>query len=191
MGRRRDGSSTMRRIIADCLGQRDGMLSMPGASPEVTNGDGDSSNTFGARWSRIRALERKQLHAVARKDLEWRGAREFSRPRGVPKLARLRLGRLEAVAPRLSLWRAHALAAPPATAFISPDSDSPAIFTASSVEAMSPRKPGTMLTPAFCASFLDSILSPIAAIALGGGPMKAIFALASALAKLSRSLRKP
>jgi hypothetical protein len=32
------------------------------------------------------------------------------------------------------------------------------------------------LTPAFCASFLDSILSPIAAIALGGGPMKAIFA---------------
>ena len=48
-----------------------------------------------------------------------------------------------------------------------------------------------MLTPAFCASFLDSILSPIAAIALGGGPMKAIPALASALAKLSRSDRKP
>ena len=43
------------------------------------------------------------------------------------------------------------------------------------------------MTPAFCASFLDSILSPIAAIALGGGPMKAISALASALAKLSRS----
>ena len=44
-----------------------------------------------------------------------------------------------------------------------------------------------MLTPASCASFLDSILSPIAAIALGGGPMKAILAFASALAKLSRS----
>ena len=41
------------------------------------------------------------------------------------------------------------------------------------------------------ASFFDSILSPIAAIALGGGPMKAIFAFASALAKLSRSDRKP
>ena len=66
-----------------------------------------------------------------------------------------------------------------------------AIFTASSVVAMSSRWPGTMLTPAFCASFFDSILSPIAAIALGGGPMKAIPAFASALAKLSRSERKP
>ena len=36
-----------------------------------------------------------------------------------------------------------------------------------------------------CASLLDSILSPIAAIALGGGPMKVIPAFSSALAKLS------
>ena len=41
------------------------------------------------------------------------------------------------------------------------------------------------------ASFLDSILSPIAAIALGGGPMKAIPAFSSALAKVVRSDRKP
>jgi hypothetical protein len=39
---------------------------------------------------------------------------------------------------------------------------------------ISPRKPGTTLTPALSASFFDSILSPIAAIASGGGPMKAI-----------------
>ena len=52
-------------------------------------------------------------------------------------------------------------------------------------------KPGTTDTPALTASFFDSILSPIAAIALAGGPMNAIPALSSALAKLSRSLRKP
>ena len=68
---------------------------------------------------------------------------------------------------------------------------SPAIFTASSVSAISPRKPGTTLTPAALASFFDSILSPIAAMALGGGPTNAIPASAQARAKLSRSDRKP
>jgi hypothetical protein len=56
---------------------------------------------------------------------------------------------------------------------------------------MSPRKPGTTFTPAALASFLDSILSPIAAIAFGGGPMKAMPFSASIRAKLSRSDRKP
>jgi hypothetical protein len=51
--------------------------------------------------------------------------------------------------------------------------------------------PGTVLTPAFSASFLDSILSPIASIAPTGGPMKAMPALSSALAKALFSLRKP
>ena len=37
---------------------------------------------------------------------------------------------------------------------------------------MTPRKPGTVLTLAALANFLDSILSPIASIAFGFGPMK-------------------
>ena len=37
------------------------------------------------------------------------------------------------------------------------------------------------MTPAAFASFFDSILSPIAAIAFGGGPMKAIFAFGQRL----------
>ena len=37
---------------------------------------------------------------------------------------------------------------------------------------MTPRKPGTVLTLAALANFFDSILSPIASIALGFGPMK-------------------
>jgi len=41
------------------------------------------------------------------------------------------------------------------------------------------------------ASFLDSILSPIAAMAFTGGPMKAMPAFSSAFAKVVRSERKP
>ena len=44
---------------------------------------------------------------------------------------------------------------------------------------------------AFIASFLDSILSPIAAIAFTGGPMKAMPSAARASAKLVRSDKKP
>ena len=81
---------------------------------------------------------------------------------------------------------------PPAEAFIITGKPmSFAIFSASSVVAMSSSQPGTMFTPASRASFLDSILSPIAAMAFGGGPMKTMPAFLSALAKLSRSLRKP
>ena len=47
------------------------------------------------------------------------------------------------------------------------------------------------ITSAAAAAFLDSILSPIAAMAFGGGPIKAIPASSSARAKLSRSDRKP
>ena len=52
-----------------------------------------------------------------------------------------------------------------------------AILTASLVVVMTPICPGTVLTPAALAIFFDSILSPIAAMASAGGPMKAIFAL--------------
>src|SRR3546814_15723028 len=61
----------------------------------------------------------------------------------------------------------------------------------SAVSSISPTKPGTTETPAFLASFFDSILSHIAAMALGGGPIKTIPFSAQALAKLSRSARKP
>src|SRR3546814_16011079 len=44
----------------------------------------------------------------------------------------------------------------------------------SAVSSISPTKPGTTETHAFLASFFDSILSPIAAMALGGGPIKTI-----------------
>ncbi len=50
----------------------------------------------------------------------------------------------------------------------------PAIPAAWAASLISPIWPGTTLTPAACASFFDSILSPIAAIASGGGPMKAM-----------------
>jgi len=66
-----------------------------------------------------------------------------------------------------------------------------AISTAWSVLSISPTKPGTTFTPAALASFFDSILSPIAAIAPTGGPMKAMPAASSASAKLVRSDRKP
>src|SRR5262245_61579833 len=51
--------------------------------------------------------------------------------------------------------------------------------TACSVSSISPTKPGTTLTPASLASFLDSILSPIAAIAPTGGPMNSMPSAAS------------
>ena len=56
---------------------------------------------------------------------------------------------------------------------------------------MMPMKPGTVLTPASAAIFLDSILSPMAAMALGGGPMKASPAASSASTKSAFSDRKP
>ena len=66
-----------------------------------------------------------------------------------------------------------------------------AIATAASASGMTSRCPGTLETPAARASFFDSILSPIAAIAFGGGPMKVTPALASARAKAGFSDRKP
>ena len=66
-----------------------------------------------------------------------------------------------------------------------------AIFTASFSSAMTPRWPGTVETFAFAAAFLDSILSPMAAMALGFGPMKTMPAFSSALGNASRSDRKP
>ena len=68
---------------------------------------------------------------------------------------------------------------------------SPAIFTAWRASAISPRCPGTVDTLALAAAFLDSILSPMAAIALGFGPMKTTPAFSSATGKASRSDRKP
>ena len=50
---------------------------------------------------------------------------------------------------------------------------------------------GTVETSAFAAAFLDSILSPIAAIAFGLGPMKTTPAFCSARGNASRSDRKP
>ena len=48
-----------------------------------------------------------------------------------------------------------------------------------------------VLTPAFWASFLDSILSPMAAMAKASGPMKTMPALASAFWNSCFSDRKP
>ncbi len=56
---------------------------------------------------------------------------------------------------------------------------------------MTPRWPGTVETLAAAAAFLDSILSPMAAMAFGFGPMNTMPAAASALGKASRSDRKP
>ncbi len=52
-------------------------------------------------------------------------------------------------------------------------------------------KPGTVDTPASAASCFEVILSPIARIAAGGGPMNATPSAPSASAKSARSLRKP
>src|SRR5215471_11830987 len=51
--------------------------------------------------------------------------------------------------------------------------------------------PGTQETPASTAKRLDAILSPIASIASGLGPMNTIPAAAQALAKSARSDRNP
>ena len=51
--------------------------------------------------------------------------------------------------------------------------------------------PGMVETRASAASFFEAILSPIAAMARGFGPMKAMPAAASASAKSARSERKP
>ena len=64
------------------------------------------------------------------------------------------------------------------------DSRSPHVLMADEAVRLGP-------APAALASFFDSILSPIAAIAAGGGPTNAIPASAHARAKLSRSDRKP
>ena len=58
-----------------------------------------------------------------------------------------------------------------------------AIFTACLSSSITPRWPGTVETLALRRGLLDSILSPIAAIAPGFGPMKTMPAAASALRK--------
>jgi hypothetical protein len=59
------------------------------------------------------------------------------------------------------------------------------------VSAISPLKPGTTETPAAAARFLDSILSPMASMAPGLGPMNTTPASAHMRAKPAFSDRKP
>ncbi len=81
---------------------------------------------------------------------------------------------------------------PPAEALIITGKPiSAAILAACLSSSMTPRWPGTVDTRALAAAFLLSILSPMAPIAAGFGPMKTMPAAASARAKLSRSDRKP
>ena len=56
---------------------------------------------------------------------------------------------------------------------------------------MTPSQPGTVLTFAALANFFDSILSPMARIAFGLGPMKTMPSASSASQKEARSDRKP
>jgi hypothetical protein len=56
---------------------------------------------------------------------------------------------------------------------------------------MMPRKPGTVETFAALANFFDSILSPIASMAFGLGPMKTMPSASSAAQNEARSDRKP
>ena len=65
------------------------------------------------------------------------------------------------------------------------------MVTACSGLSMTPRKPGTVETLAAEAAFFDSILSPIAAMAPGFGPMKTMPAASRARGNDSRSDRKP
>ena len=65
------------------------------------------------------------------------------------------------------------------------------VFIGPPASAIMPRWPGTVDTPEAAASFFDSILSPIAAMASGLGPMKTMPALPSARGKAARSDRKP
>ena len=62
---------------------------------------------------------------------------------------------------------------------------------ASASSSIRPMWPGTVETPASAAIFLDSILSPMAAMALGGGPMKVTAASSKASVKPVFSDRKP
>ncbi len=66
-----------------------------------------------------------------------------------------------------------------------------AISAAWAASRMTSRLPGTVDTPAARANLLLSILSPMAAMAWGLGPMKVMPAARSASAKASRSLRNP
>ncbi len=66
-----------------------------------------------------------------------------------------------------------------------------AMRMAASASGMMSRWPGTVETPAARASFFDSILSPIAAIARVSGPMNWMPARASASAKAAFSERNP
>ncbi len=66
-----------------------------------------------------------------------------------------------------------------------------AISTASSAVLITPTWPGTTFTLAFWARSLDSILSPIASMALALGPIKATPSFSSRLAKPAFSDRKP
>jgi hypothetical protein len=68
---------------------------------------------------------------------------------------------------------------------------SDAILTACSASSISPMKPGTVETPASAAIFFEVILSPIASMALTGGPMKVMPSAFSRSANSARSDRKP
>jgi hypothetical protein len=65
------------------------------------------------------------------------------------------------------------------------------MVTAWAVSSISPIWPGTQDTPAACANFLLWILSPIAEIAPGLGPMKTIPSSAHLWANSAFSDRKP
>ena len=81
---------------------------------------------------------------------------------------------------------------PPAEALIitgKPSCD--ATCAASLASEMTPRDPGSVLTPASAAIRLLCILSPIARIALGGGPRKATPAASTASANGAFSERNP
>jgi hypothetical protein len=64
-------------------------------------------------------------------------------------------------------------------------------LTALSSSSTSPSLPGTVGTFALRASFLHATLSPIAAIALTGGPMNSILQLRQTSAKCAFSARNP
>ena len=66
-----------------------------------------------------------------------------------------------------------------------------AIFAACVMSSMTPGNPGTVATPAACASFFDSILSPIASMAFGFGPMKVMLLASNARANAACSDKKP
>ena len=65
------------------------------------------------------------------------------------------------------------------------------MVTASSGVSIRPIWPGTVETPASAASFLELILSPMASMASGFGPMKAMPSSLSRRANPAFSLRNP